>query len=170
MGPGLGTSAVSLFDSAVAFIIDNIEGEHEQADPKDPGGDTWFGLARTYYPNEPWPPTRERAIQIYKDAYWDPISGDLLPGRLAVAVFDCAINEGTGTAIRLLQHTLGVDVDGHLGPQTLAAAMARAPRPLTRDFLTHRVIAYSKLPGFQNYAHSWVYRCFQIAGFVEALP
>lgn len=161
---------MSLFESAINFIITNIEGEHAQ-DPQDTGGDTWFGIARTSHPNEsPWPPTRERAIEIYRTDYWEPIRGDLLPPRLAVAVLDCAINNGTETAIRLLQRVAGATVDGSLGPKTLAKVLARAPQPLAREFLTQRVMLYSTLDQFPRYAHSWVYRCFQIASFVEALP
>lgn len=160
---------MSLFDAAVDFIITNIEGGHEE-DPKDPGGDTWYGISRRSYPKEPWPPTRERAIEIYRTDFWDAVRGDDLPPRLAVAVFDTAINQWVDPAIRLLQHTLGVTVDGLLGPETLAKALARDPRKLTRDYLTYRVMEYTTLKNFKTYAHSWVYRCFQISGFVETLP
>lgn len=161
---------MSLFDAATAFIIDEIEGPHAN-DPRDSGGDTAWGLARASHPTEtPWPPSRERAVEIYRSDYWNAVSGDLLPPRLAVAVYDSAINEGTGTAIEILQTTLGVAVDGVLGPRTLAAALARAPRPLARDFLTHRILAYFNLKQFNVFGHSWVYRCFQISGFTESLP
>jgi lysozyme family protein len=160
---------MSLFDSAIDFIITNIEGGHAN-DPKDPGGDTWYGLARRYHPNEPWPPTRERAIAIYRTDYWDACQADHLPARLACAVVDSAINEGVESAIRILQHTLGLEADGVMGPRTLGAALGRAPGPLTRDFLTRRVMTYTTLKDFGLYGHSWVMRCFQIASFIETLP
>ncbi len=161
---------MALFDAFIDFVVTQIEGEHEPEDPKDPGGDTWYGISRRSYPHEPWPPTRERAIEIYKADFWDACQADHLPARLACAVVDAAINEGVESAIKILQHTLGVDVDGVLGPQTLAAALARSPRPLARAFLAHRLLAYSTLTNWGVYGYDWCYRVMQLAGFIEQLP
>ena len=43
-----------------------LEGVHNV----DTGGDTWWGIARNSHPDEPWPPTLERAKQIYFDEYY----------------------------------------------------------------------------------------------------
>jgi hypothetical protein len=72
--------------------------------------------------------TVEHARTIYKQGYWDPIRGDLLPEPLDLILFDAAINHGPGGATKLLQEALNsillgapLAVDGALGPKTFAA-------------------------------------------------
>jgi hypothetical protein len=50
--------------------------------------------------------TMDEAISIYHRDYWLPISGDDLPPALAIATFDCAVNQGVTKAKRILQLAL----------------------------------------------------------------
>src|SRR5690606_18718456 len=59
---------------------------------------------------------------IYYKRYWVPSRAADLPPPLALMHFDAAVNHGVGNAARMLQRSLGVTVDGIIGPQTLAAA------------------------------------------------
>ncbi len=71
-----------------------------------------------------------------------------------------AVNAGAGTAIKLLQRALKVDVDGKLGPATLAKAKAAGPEiaaRLSRLRITH----YAALPGWKHYADSWTQRTME---------
>lgn len=74
--------------------------------------------------------TREKAAEIYVRHYFEGPRLNALPEALQASVFDMYVNAGAN-AITILQKLLGqmgqvVDVDGVLGPQTLAAAHAAA--------------------------------------------
>jgi lysozyme family protein len=104
------------------------EGVHDN-DPDDPGGDTWYGISRRSYPTEPWPPSRERAIEIYYTDWWRKgwlyrIVDDELAGEL----LDIAPNMGVVQAVKLLQAAVNktkperrIMEDGVLGPMTANA-------------------------------------------------
>lgn len=116
-----------LFDQAIAIVL-----QHEGADvtdhPADRGGETKYGLAKRWHPDLDIPSlTRGQAIEIYWARYWLGQGYDQLPGRIAVKIFDLAVNMGKGAAVRCLQRALracgkGVKVDGMLGSETWAAA------------------------------------------------
>jgi hypothetical protein len=69
----------SYFIAAVNWLLGpDIEGEHSN-DAADKGGDTWYGLARRWNQDMPWPPTRDQAIARYRERYWDACRCDELP-------------------------------------------------------------------------------------------
>jgi lysozyme family protein len=152
---------MSAFDRAVELVL-KWEGGYVN-DPRDPGGETNFGISKRSYPAEDVRAlTRERAIALYHRDYWQPIQGDALPPMLALAVFDAAVNMGVGTAIRLLQRTLGVPVDGVIGPQTLQAAARHADALAVRTFQAQRVLQYAKMPTFPTFGFGWVARALDV--------
>jgi lysozyme family protein len=99
--------------------------------PKDPGGATNKGVTQAVY-NE-WRKSKrllqrsvklitwEEIREIYRKLYWDKVRGDELPSGVDLAVFDFAVNSGVSRAIRYLQIAVGVEVDGLLGPASMAA-------------------------------------------------
>lgn len=148
------------FEKAVALILKH-EGGYVN-DPRDPGGETNFGISKRAYPNEDIRAlTVDRAKALYHRDYWQAVRGDDLPPALALPTFDMAVNAGTGTAIKLLQRTLGVTADGVLGPVTLAKAQGvqgvDAAIRLSRRRITH----YAALPGWKHYADSWTQRTLE---------
>lgn len=108
-------------------------------DPRDPGGETHFGITKRDYPDVDIKAlTLEAALQIYFREYWLKIGRqksycDSLPLPLNFAHLDCTINIGnwkrlpggtpyfTGRANMILQRALDVDDNGYIGPVTLAA-------------------------------------------------
>jgi len=91
--------------------------------PRDPGGATNMGVTRaTLYAWRKKPVSVEdvknltwlEASDIYKAMYWEPVRGDLLPSGLDYAVVDAAVNSGTVQAVKWLQRSLIVPVNGHL--------------------------------------------------------
>src|SRR5690606_31248043 len=106
-------------------------------DPRDPGGETKFGISKRQYPDlDIASLTREQAIEIYRRDWWQRYGYDRLQDdAVATKLLDMAVNMGPATAHRLLQEALvslghPVAVDGILGPQTLAAANRADPRRL----------------------------------------
>lgn len=111
-------------------------------DPDDPGGATNFGVTihtmrrlgldldrdGAITPRDVRKLTRDQAVGIFLEHYFDrPLIADL-PKALQPSVFDMYVNAG-GNAVKILQRLLvemgyAVSADGALGPQTLAAVRA----------------------------------------------
>ncbi|KEP69847.1 peptidoglycan-binding protein [Thioclava dalianensis] len=78
--------------------------------------------------------TRDKAVEIFVQHYFDAPQIDKLPGPIQASVFDMYVNAG-GSAIVILQRLLSdmgqrLVVDGIIGPQTIAAAeLAQASAP-----------------------------------------
>ena len=89
-------------------------------DPKDLGGETNFGIAKRFYPDVDIKNlTEEGAKEIYKKDYWDKNKVDELDEQLKHIFFDMCVNQGRGTAVKILQRACnakGADlaVDGGL--------------------------------------------------------
>ena len=120
------------------------EGRVITNDPRDPGGQTCWGISRRYHPRAAVWALVDRGIvsgpefdAAVEDFYWRLCkfywSG--MGPRLAPAFCDALVNMGPGKkgdavmgAVELLQHAMNrlagavfVDVDGVYGPQTRAA-------------------------------------------------
>ena len=96
-------------------------------DPKDPGGETNFGISKRAYPDVDMKTlTKEGAKDIYKRDYWDKNHCGDLPDELRHVYFDMCVNMGRGRATKIMQETAntkGADlkVDGGMGPKTIGA-------------------------------------------------
>ncbi len=111
--------------------------------PLDPGGMTNLGVTRRVW--EEWtghPVTVRQMTELtpvkvapmYRRKYWDKVRGDELPAGIDLVVFDAAVNSGPGRAAKWLQACVGVDVDGDIGPKTLAAINAFDSTQLIDDY------------------------------------
>jgi lysozyme family protein len=113
-------------------------------DPDDPGGATNFGVTIHTMRRlgldldgngiidiaDVRALTRERAVEIFIEQYYHRPGIARLPEALRPSVFDMQVNAGAN-AVRILQGLLremghAVDLDGVIGPQTVAAAQAAA--------------------------------------------
>ena len=153
---------------AIAFVLEQ-EGGYT-LDPNDPGGETNFGISKKAYPNEDIKNmTVDRASQIYERDYWIPCHCDQLPAPFAIAVFDTAVNQGTGTATKILQRALKLTADGIIGPNTLNAANSAGPRAV-KLFLAERLASYARLMAAQSnllvFAVNWSFRVVSLAELI----
>ncbi len=115
------------FDPALQRTLVH-EGEYTR-DPKDRGGETYKGIARTRHPGwEGWkridqakrlrgfpgnlatdPALRAEVTNFYRRQFWEPMQGDVLPDQaVAEEVFDSAVNVGLTRAVEFLQRALNV--------------------------------------------------------------
>ena len=70
-------------------------------------------------------------LTVFRAGYWDPWRADEIRNQsVADIVVDWAWASGTKTSIRQVQKLLGVTADGVVGPVTLGAIAASAPREL----------------------------------------
>ena len=148
------------FEQAVAMVLRH-EGGYS-LDPRDPGGETRFGISKRAYPDvDILRLTEDDAKAIYRRDYWDKLRTDEIPEPLAICLFDAAVNMGRDKAVRLLQRACGVAQDGVMGGNTIAAAN-RLPDAVVR-FSTERAIAYTGIRGFDTFGKGWLRRTFSVA-------
>lgn len=138
---------MTAFDKALAETLAR-EGLYSNR-PGDPGGETFRGISRRRWPEwKGWPivdshkrdagfpeslveiPELERLVkEFYLVNFWRTLKCDEFDAATGAKLFDVAVNQGPSAAIRVLQVALviaghGIDPDGKLGPQTIAAAVA----------------------------------------------
>ena len=122
---------------------------------------TKFGISAAAYPAVDIEALTPAAAQaIYQRDYWDKVQGDALPAPLALLVFDAAVNNGVGRAIRWLQMAAGVEADGVLGAATLAAVAGRAGdgAALMAEFQAQRLSFMAGLPTWRTFGLGWARR------------
>ena len=96
-------------------------------DPKDPGGETNFGVAKRSHPDVDIKNlTKDGAKEIYKEHYWDKNKVESLPEELRHIYFDMCVNQGKSRGVKIIQRAAnakgaGLKVDGGLGPKTIKA-------------------------------------------------
>jgi len=121
-------TGTQIFANALEFVLAH-EGGYVH-DPRDPGGETNFGISKRAYPHvDIRALTRERAAEIYHRDYWAPLGADMLAPAVSLQLFDCAVNAGVNRAVRLLQGVLNrvaildrpLVEDGIIGPATVRA-------------------------------------------------
>lgn len=165
-------SADPVFAEALAMVL-GLEGGWTD-DPYDPGGPTNKGITLATYAREMGVAVTADTIaalthdlrripddlvaRIYRTRYWQPASCPDLPPPLALFHFDCAVNQGPGTAIRLLQAALRVEADGEIGPITLAAVRAADPVAVLAAYAELRRARYRSLAHFWRFGRGWLRR------------
>lgn len=148
------------FEDAVELILKH-EGGYVN-DPRDPGGETNFGISKKAYPNEDIRAlTRERAKSLYRRDYWDALRLSEIPYPLALVTFDMAVNAGTGAAAKMLQAAVGATMDGKIGPQTIQKAHDANLRDAVLRLTRRRFTYYAGLPGWKYYSESWTKRTLE---------
>jgi len=99
--------------------------------------------------------TVDEALRIYRAMYWQPVAGDDLPTGLDLIVFDCAVNQGIGRGTKALQKAVGVAVDGHVGPRTVAAAKACNVLQAISSVRDYRLAKYMEADDWPRYKNGW---------------
>jgi len=128
-------------------------------DPRDPGGETKFGISKRAYPQVDIKNlTLDAAKAIYKRDYWDRAQCDKLPPQLAYLLFDAAVNSGIGQAIRFLQRAVNLADDGVLGPLTLAAVQRVDAESVATRYLAQRLEFMTKLSTWDTFGRGWARR------------
>lgn len=149
----------SSFERAWVLVLES-EGGYSN-DPADPGGETRFGISKRAYPNEDIKNlTVERAQELFRRDYWEPMHCDDMPASLALAVADAAFNHGPHAATEMLQDAVRVKRDGIIGPTTLRAVRRAGPDVVIR-FCRLRVSRYHDLAAMRPYQRKF------LAGWVD---
>lgn len=137
---------MSFFTQAFQIVV-GIEGGYVN-DPRDPGGETKFGLSTRAYPNlDIAKLTLEEAKLIYQRDYWDKCGCDILSWERALCVFDMAVNQGPGEA-----RALNVQSQDMI------------------EFMADRAMRYAQNHNFQTYGRGWMRRLFRILKQAQVTP
>ncbi len=148
------------FDLAFDRLMAN-EGGYVN-NPRDPGGETNFGICKRSYPDlDIKKLTRDLARKIYLRDFWQRGRMDALPPELAFQVFDIAVNSGIETALRMLQRAAGVADDGHIGPVTVAAIRSKSVTDLLMLLIAERLDFWRKLSTWKTFGKAWAGRAAQ---------
>jgi lysozyme family protein len=143
--------------------------------PQDPGGPTNKGITQAVY--DDWRKSQKLPIQsvrsiadsevasIYKNLYWDRISGDNLPDGVDFAVFDYAVNSGVSRAAKTLQGVVGVTQDGQIGPQTIQATKTYIAMTVTNK----RLAFMQSLSIWSTFGKGWSARIADVKNQILAL-
>lgn len=145
------------FDEAFDKLI-NHEGGYVN-NPRDPGGETKYGISKRQYPQEDIKNlTLTRAKAIYAKDYWAGVGCDLVPEGLKFDLFDTAVNSGPGRAVKLLQQTVGQAQDGVLGPLTLQALKTAPSSVFAARFNGSRLLFMTQLHNWDDAGRGWAVR------------
>ena len=144
-------------------------------DPRDPGGRTAYGVTQDTYnawrKKQNLPTTdvynisQTEVAAIYRQEYWDRISGDSLPSGVDFAVFDYAVNSGVSRAAKTLQAVVGVTQDGVIGPATIQAAKTYVAMSVTNK----RLAFMQSLSIWSTFGKGWSARIADVKNQILSL-
>lgn len=159
------------FETAFTKLLGH-EGGYSN-NPKDPGGETMWGItaavARAHgYKGQMRALPQAVAQAIYRKDYWDAVQADKLPAAVRYPVFDAAVNSGVRQATLWLQFALGVVLDGVIGPRTLAAAQAADGAALASAMLGARLKFMTNLSTWPTFGKGWARRIAALLAEVAA--
>lgn len=137
------------FRAALQFVL-KWEGGYVN-DPKDPGGETKWGISKKAHPDiDIKNLTPEKAAEIYAQEYWDRAGCDGMVSPLNIAVFDTAVNCGVNRAV----------------------AWARSVKT-AEEYLKLRKEYYiglaTKNPNLQKFLKGWLNRLNDLCKLVEVI-
>jgi lysozyme family protein len=138
---------------------------------EDGGGATNFGVTQKTWEDWVGHPvseadmkslTIEKITPLYKMKYWNPAYCDVLQEGLNYAVFDCAVNMGTGRAVKTLQQAVGCHPDGVIGPRTMERINALPVELILEKFSNEKRIFYQGLKNFPTFGKGWLNRVEEV--------
>jgi len=145
------------FDICINRLLGN-EGGYVN-DPKDPGGETNWGISKRSYPMVDIKNlTKEQAAAIYKRDFWDPLQLDNAPLGIANQLLDFAVNSGLQTSIRALQRAVGVADDGVLGTFSKQAIARMQSHDIVMLLLAERIIFMTNCKNWDSAGKGWMRR------------
>lgn len=137
------------FDDAFGLLMKSEVGDAPNGgyvnNPKDPGGETKWGVTKRVavecgFTGDMHDLTEDTAKGIAKSEYWDKYQCDLYDGHVAYQIFDIAYNGGP--VVSFMQKSVGVYIDGILGPNTISAMQSYSPQSHLVDRLNSLRIKY----------------------------
>jgi lysozyme family protein len=152
----------SSYDEALKRVLVHEGGYSDH--PSDPGGPTNWGItihdARAYWRKDATAADVRNmpidvAKDIYRSKYWDAMRCDDLPAGVDYAVFDYGVNSGIARAAKVLQRFVGANVDGEIGPDTIAATAPADAAELINQICDERLAFLQSLRTWGVFGNGW---------------
>jgi len=137
-------------------------------DPKDPGGETNFGIAKRSHPDVDIKNlTKDGAKEIYYQEYWMKNRVPQLPDDIKHIYFDMCVNQGRGRAVKILQQTAnakgaGLKVDGGLGPKTIGALKGVELQRVRAYRIKYYADLVTRKPDLERFYYGWFKRGLEV--------
>jgi lysozyme family protein len=140
------------FDKSIEFVL-SWEGGYVN-DPKDPGGETNFGISKHSFPTlDIKNLTRDQAKQIYFEKYWLKAGCDRLAWPLNMVVMDTSVNCGVIPALEMLKDVSKDDIN-------------HTAMDMAKDMIVRRLDYYLKICKANNkldiFLKGWFRRCLRL--------
>lgn len=134
--------------------------------PQDPGGITKYGISLRAYPELGADGirnlTKKKAGELYKRDYWDAAHCADFPDYLRLMLFDCAVNQGVGYAVKAAQAAVNAKTDGTVGPKTIDAAKRAEPHKALHKFAMNRFLRYKNNKNWNVFGDGWASRLLSV--------
>lgn len=131
---------------------------------------TKFGIAANSYPGlDIKNLTLAQATAIYRQDYAAKIRFDELPSGVDHATLDYSINSGVKRAAEYLQAAVGADVDGWIGPKTIAAVKRKSAAQVINQLCDARLAFLKRLKKWATYGRGWSNRVASVRSFALKL-
>jgi uncharacterized protein (TIGR02594 family) len=166
----------SSYDEALERVLVHEGGYTNHS--SDPGGPTNFGItihdARAHWKKDATAADVRGmplavAKEIYRSKYWDALRCDDLPAGVDYAVFDYGVNSGIARSAKVLQRFVGADVDGEIGPETIAAAVRANAADLIGRICDERLTFLQGLSTWSVFGKGWGRRVREVRAAALAM-
>ena len=153
------------FDQCMSMLLAHEGGYVNH--PSDPGGMTNLGVTKRTYDEYHGTDIDEEGMRqltkadvepIYRRNYWNRCRCQDLPSGVDWAVFDFAVNAGTGRAAKALQQAVEVEQDGSIGPMTLMKVKKVPVENIINRTAVYREKFYRSLKAFDTFGRGWLRR------------
>ena len=153
------------FDTCMTMLLAHEGGFVNH--PSDPGGMTNLGVTKRTYDEYHGTDIDEEGMRqltkadvehIYRRNYWNRCRCQDLPSGVDWAVFDLAVNSGTGRAAKLLQRAVEAEEDGSIGPLTLMLVNKNDTENIINRIAMYREQFYRSLSNFDVFGRGWLRR------------
>ena len=153
------------FDKCMSMLLAHEGGYVNH--PSDPGGMTNLGVTKRTYDEYHGTDIDEEGMRqltkadvepIYRRNYWDRCRCQDLASGIDWAVFDFAVNAGTGRAARTLQRAVEAEEDGSIGPLTLMLVKQHEVANIINRIAVYREEFYRSLSTFDTFGRGWLRR------------
>lgn len=131
---------------------------------------TNMGIAANTFPNlDIMNLTKADVIPIYRDKYWNKVSGEALPFGLDLVVFDYGVNSGPSRGVKALQAEIGIKVDGVAGPETIVRTASTDVKRAIQGVCARRRSFLRALPTWETFKRGWSARVADVEAKAVAM-
>lgn len=122
--------------------------------------------------------TKQQAMDLFWWRFWDKLRLDRFNVKLAIVLYDCAVNHGISRAVKFVQqacNSLGenIEVDGKLGNVTTSVILAVDQEHLANYIIGLRKAFYRRIvdnnPSQSVFLKGWLNRANDLGEYIKGI-